>query len=154
LRFEDAEYDETPFQREMADRLGTDHAEVVVSRGDIAAAFPEVILHAERPLLRTAPAPLAMLSRLVRDAGVKVMSTGEGADQLFAGYDNFGDARVRRFWARRPASVWRPRFLERLYPSLARSPVAQRAIARQFFGRGLDRPDAPGFSHQPRWSSA
>ena len=154
LRFDDAEYDETPFQREMARRLGTDHAEVVVSRDDIARVFPEVVLHAERPLLRTAPAPLAMLSRLVRESGIKVVLTGEGADEMFAGYDIFREARVRRFWSREPRSESRPRLLERLYPYLARSPVSQRAMARQFYGRGLDRSGAPGFSHEPRWSSA
>jgi asparagine synthase (glutamine-hydrolysing) len=154
LRFEDAEYDETPFQRQMAQRLGTEHAEVVVSRGDIARIFPEVILHTERPILRTAPAPLSLLSRLVRDSGIKVVLTGEGADEMFAGYDLFREARVRRFWARQPQSTSRPRLLERLYPYLARSPVAQRAMARQFFGRGLDRFREPGFSHEPRWSSA
>ena len=154
LRFEDAEYDETLFQRQMAERLGTDHGEVVVSRADIARTFPEVVLHAERPLLRTAPAPLAMLSHLVRESGIKVVLTGEGADEMFAGYDIFREARVRRFWARQPESRWRPRLLERLYPYLSRSPVAQLAIARQFYGRGLDRPRAAGFSHEPRWSSA
>ena len=45
----------------------------------------------------------------------------------------------------------RPRLLERLYPYLARSPVAQQAMARQFFGRDLDRAREPGFAHEPRW---
>ena len=84
LRFTDEEYDETAFQREMVARLESDHAEVVVSRGDIAAAFPAVIRHAERPLLRTAPAPLFLLSQLVHRTGVKVVLTGEGADEMFA----------------------------------------------------------------------
>jgi asparagine synthase (glutamine-hydrolysing) len=125
-----------------------------VRRSDIAAAFPEVVLHAERPLLRTAAAPLFLLSRLVRDAGIKVVLTGEGADEMFAGYDLFREARVRRFWARQPGSRCRPRLLERLYPYLARSPVSQRAMAERFFGRDLERAGQPGFSHGPRWSSA
>ena len=151
LRFEDAEYDETPHQRAMAAHLGSDHHEVLVSRGDIARVFPDVILHTERPVLRTAPAPLFLLSRLVRESGIKVVLTGEGADELFAGYDLFREAKVRRFWARQPASVRRPRLLERLYPYLARSPVAQAAVSRQFFGRALDRWREPGFGHDTRW---
>jgi asparagine synthase (glutamine-hydrolysing) len=151
LRFEDAEYDESSFQRTMADYLGSDHHEVVVSRRDIAAVFPDVIRHTERPVLRTAPAPLYLLSRLVHNSGIKVVLTGEGADEMFAGYDLFREARVRRFWARQPDSAWRPRLLERLYPYLQRSPVSQQAIARQFFGQGLDRADRPGFGHEPRW---
>ena len=151
IRFEDAEYDETPFQRTMAAFLESEHREVTIRRGDIADAFPDVVEHAERPLLRTSPAPLYMLSRLVRESGIKVVLTGEGADEMFAGYDIFREAKVRRFWGRQPASAIRPRLLDRLYPYLARSPVTQRTMAREFFGRGRERWAEPGFSHQTRW---
>jgi asparagine synthase (glutamine-hydrolysing) len=151
IRFEDAEYDETPYQRQMSQYLGSDHHEVLVARGDIARVFPDVIFHTERPVLRTAPAPLYLLSQLVRSRGVKVVLTGEGADELFAGYDLFREAKVRRFWARQPDSEWRPRLLERLYPYLERSPVSQRAMTRQFFGQQLELADQPGFGHWIRW---
>ncbi len=151
LRFDDAEYDETEFQRMMVKLLGSDHHEVVVSRSDIASAFPDVIYHTERPILRTAPAPLFLLSKLVREHGVKVVLTGEGADEMFAGYDIFREGKVRRFWGRQPASTWRHRLLERLYPYLARSPVSQQAMARQFFGRNIAAHRTPGFAHDTRW---
>jgi asparagine synthase (glutamine-hydrolysing) len=151
MRFDDAEYDETQFQRAVVAHLRSEHAEIVVRRQDIAAAFPDVVGHAERPLLRTAPAPLYLLSKLVRDAGIKVVLTGEGADEMFAGYDLFREAKVRRFWARNPQSKLRPRLLERLYPYLHRSPVAQQAMARAFFGQNLEGAAAPGFSHDLRW---
>lgn len=154
VRFEDAEYDETRYQREVAALIESDHRELLVRRADIAAAFPAVVYHAERPLLRTAPAPLFLLSQLVRDAGVKVVLTGEGADEVFAGYDLFREAKVRRFWGRQPRSALRPRLLERLYPYLLRSPVARQGIAREFFGAGRERGDAPGFAHQTRWRTA
>jgi asparagine synthase (glutamine-hydrolysing) len=151
LRFDDAEYDETRFQRRMAEHLGSEHREVVVSRADIAEAFPDVIRHAERPILRTAPAPLFLLSKLVHGAGIKVVLTGEGADEVFGGYDLFREGKVRRFWAKHPDSKLRPLLLDRLYPYLARSPVAQRAMARQFFGRNLSAASEPGFAHDTRW---
>jgi asparagine synthase (glutamine-hydrolysing) len=154
LRFEDAEYDETVHQQAMAEYLGSDHHDVVVSRQDIARVFPEVIQHTERPVLRTAPAPLFLLSRLVRNSGIKVVLTGEGADEMFAGYDLFREAKVRRFWAQQPGSEARPRLLERLYPYLERSPVSQRAIMRQFFGQQLADAAKPGFGHEPRWRGA
>ncbi|MCL2725049.1 MAG: asparagine synthase (glutamine-hydrolyzing) [Polyangiaceae bacterium] len=154
IRFDDAEYDETPFQRLVANALGTDHHELLVRREDIARALPSVVRHAERPMLRTAPAPLYLLSGLVHHAGIKVVLTGEGADEVFAGYDLFREGKVRRFWARHPHSTMRPRLLDRLYPYLARSPVAQRAMARKFFGRDLDRANVPGFAHGPRWQGA
>jgi asparagine synthase (glutamine-hydrolysing) len=151
LRFVDREYDETEYQRLMVERLGTEHHEVLVSRRDVAEAFPAAVEHAERPILRTAPAPLYLLSRLVRDAGIKVVLTGEGADEMFAGYDLFREGAVRRFWARQPGSTLRPLLLQRLYPYLARSPVSQQAFARQFFGRDLARAGEPGFAHGTRW---
>jgi asparagine synthase (glutamine-hydrolysing) len=94
-----------------------------------------------------------LLSKLVQDAGIKVVLTGEGADEMFAGYDLFREARLRRFWARQPESQARPRLLQRLYPYLARSPLAQEAMARRFFGQDLARWREPGFGHGPRWRS-
>jgi asparagine synthase (glutamine-hydrolysing) len=154
LRFEEAEYDETSYQRLMVEQLGSQHHELLVTRSQIGEAFPEVIYHTERPILRTAPAPLFLLSKHVRQAGIKVVLTGEGADEVFAGYDLFREGKVRRFWARDPASQLRPRALERLYPYLVRSPVAQRAMARQFFGRNLPRAGELGFAHELRWQGA
>jgi asparagine synthase (glutamine-hydrolysing) len=154
LRFEDRELDESAFQHQMVRQLGSDHHEVAVSRADIAQVFPLVIRHAERPVLRTAAAPMLLLSRAVQRAGIKVVLTGEGADEMLAGYDLFREARVRRFWAREPASRMRPRLLDRLYPYLARSPAAARAMAHEFFARDLDRSHAPEFAHGPRWRSA
>jgi len=151
LRFEDSEYDETEYQRLMVKLLGSEHHEVVVSRKDIANVFPDVIYHTERPILRTAPAPLFLLSKLVRDHGIKVVLTGEGSDEMFAGYDIFREGKVRRFWGRQPGSAWRHRLLERLYPYLARSPVSQQAMARQFFGRNIAAHRTPGFAHDTRW---
>ncbi|MBX3199668.1 MAG: asparagine synthase (glutamine-hydrolyzing) [Labilithrix sp.] len=153
LRFADAEFDETEYQRAVSRALGTEHHEVVVAREDIARVFPTVVRHAERPLLRTAPAPLLLLSKLVADLGTKVVLTGEGADEFFGGYDLFREGRVRRFWARHPESKLRPLLLQRLYPYLARSPVAQRAMAVQFFGRDLAAYREPGFAHGTRWTT-
>jgi asparagine synthase (glutamine-hydrolysing) len=151
IRFDDPAYDETRWQRLMAERIDSEHHELVVTRRDIADAFPAVVAHAERPLLRTAPAPMFLLSRAVRDSGIKVVLTGEGADELFAGYDLFRESKVRRFWGRQPDSAIRPLLLRRLYPYLDRSPVAARALATEYFGRDRHRWAEPGFSHQPRW---
>lgn len=78
-----------------------------------------------------------LLSRLVRDQGVKVVLTGEGADEMFAGYDLFKEGKIRRFWGRQPESELRPLLLDRLYPYMRRAPVGRRTMARTFFGRDL-----------------
>ena len=152
LRFADTEFDEGQYQRLVSSRLGTEHRDVVVSPSDIADAFPDVVWHAESPLLRSAPAPLFLLSRLVRESGYKVVVTGEGADEVLAGYDIFREARVRHFWARDPESTKRRRAAELLYPWMARSPGQAPAFAQSFFGRNLDADD-PALSHRPRWDS-
>jgi asparagine synthase (glutamine-hydrolysing) len=152
LRFSDAEFDEGDYQKAMSARLGTQHEDVVVRPGQIADVFPDVIRHTETPILRAAPAPLFLLSKLVRDSGYKVVVTGEGADEVFAGYDIFREARVRRFWAADPESTKRTRAAELLYPWMARSPGRMPAFARTFFGRNLD-PADPALSHRPRWDS-
>ncbi len=146
--FADAAYDESHWQRLMADRLGTDHAAVKVDGADIGGSFADVVWHAETLLLRTAPAPLFALSRLVRDEGYKVVLTGEGADEVFCGYNIFREAKVRAFWSRDPASRRRPRLLTRLYPYLDQSPPE---FLARFYGIGLDAPEDPLFSHDPRW---
>ncbi len=103
LTFEDAEFDESAFQQELVNFLGTTHTSVRCTRSDIANAFPRTIFHAETPIVRTAPAPLMLLSGHVRASGYKVVLTGEGADEVFGGYDLFKEAKIRRFWARSPA---------------------------------------------------
>jgi len=151
LTFEDAEFDESEYQTELVSYLGTNHTTVRCTRSDIGAAFPRAIWHAETPIVRTAPTPLMLLSERVRAEGYKVVLTGEGADEVFAGYDLFREAKVRRFWGRSPQSAWRPRLLERLYPYLKHSPVAGRAFTQNFFGQGIDEMQSPWFAHMPRW---
>jgi asparagine synthase (glutamine-hydrolysing) len=153
IAFDDPEFDESGYQRQMAEHLGVEHTTVRCSSRDIGNAFPGLIWHTEAPVLRTAPAPLLLLSRLVRDSGYKVVLTGEGADEVFGGYDLFKEGKIRRFWARQPGSRWRPLLFSRLYPYLAHSPVANRHFARSFFGQRLQELDNPFYAHLTRWAT-
>ncbi|MBB6188330.1 asparagine synthase (glutamine-hydrolyzing) [Rhodanobacter sp. MP7CTX1] len=151
VAFDDAEFDESEHQAAMVRYLGTDHTTLHCSRRDIGEAFPQLIRHTETPILRTAAAPLMLLSRRVREEGYKVVLTGEGADEVFGGYDIFKEAKIRRFWAQQPTSTFRPKLLGRLYGYLDHSPVASEALAQAFFKRGLEHIDRPIFAHAPRW---
>ncbi len=153
IRFEDAEFDETKFQHMLAATLESKHEEIVVTKKDIADYFPEIIKHTERPILRTAPVPLFILSKLVNDYGFKAVITGEGADEFLAGYDLFREDKVRRFLANQPKSKIRPLLFERLYPYLARSPMHAKGVAIEFWKRGFDNINKFDFSHVPRWST-
>lgn len=153
LAFEDEEFDESPYQELVSDALGTRHHSIRVSYRDIGAVFPEVIRHAEQPVLRTAPAPLYLLSGLVQDAGYKVVVTGEGSDEMLAGYDLFRETMVRRFVARDPASKRRTDILLALYPWMKRTPARAPAFAKAFFAQSADLAD-PALSHRPRWRTS
>lgn len=154
VAFEDGEFDESEYQQAMVRHLGTDHTTLRCTRRDIGEAFPQLIRHTETPVLRTAPVPLMLLAGSVREHGYKVVLTGEGADEVFGGYDLFKEAKVRRFWARQPDSKLRPRLLERLYGYLPNSPVRNPAFAQSFFGQGMQHLQRPIFAHAPRWTTS
>jgi asparagine synthase (glutamine-hydrolysing) len=153
IGFDDAGLDESSHQRTVVRHLQTEHNHVQCSLDDIAHVFPRTILHSESPVLRTAPAPMQLLSRLVRQSNVKVVLTGEGADEVLGGYDIFKEAKVRQFWARQPQSTWRPGLLKRLYPYLDLTTAQSAAYLKEFFGVGLQHPEDPFFSHLPRWAT-
>ncbi len=145
-------YDESLEQRRVARRLRSNHMSLSCTQADIAGVFPEVIRHVETPLVRTAPAPLFLLARLASQSGVRAVLTGEGADELFGGYDLFKEVKVRRFCAALPGSRLRPLLFKRLYhymPALQALPADM--LAAFYRARPEDLLD-PLFSHRPRWS--
>lgn len=75
--------------------------------------------HFERPVFRTAPVPLYLLSQKVNQGGCKVVLTGEGADEVFCGYDAFKETKLARFWSRHQGAVNAPLLLRRLYRHLS-----------------------------------
>ncbi len=151
IAFDDAEFDESSYQEQASAFLNTDHQQIRCSYQDIGQVFPEVIWHAEQPILRTAPAPLFRLSSLVRESGFKVVLTGEGADEILGGYDIFMEAKIRRFWAANPNSRKRPLLLKKLYPYLQNLQTQSGEYLRSFFHVTESHQQSPFFSHLPRW---
>lgn len=149
IGFDDERFDETPFQRTVAEVIGTLHSSTRVGGDSIANSLHDVIWHTETPILRTAPVPMYHLAKLTKDSGIKVVLTGEGADELFLGYDIFKEVSVRRFCLRRPDSAWRQRLFDRLYPYLFEK-ARSGEFWRRFFLSAADATD-PVFSHLPRW---
>ncbi len=153
IRFTDAQLDEGVHQQRMVEHLGVQHHQVQCSERAIGEAFARAIWHTETPILRTAPVPMMLLSGLVHARGAKVVLTGEGADEVLGGYDIFKEAKLRRFWARNPKSLWRPLLLKRLYPYLEFNPARAQSYSEAFFGNGLEHPNATFFAHLPRWTT-
>jgi len=119
VAFDDPAYDERAEQELVAAALGTSHHVVEVGSAEIAAAFPEVVRHAETPLVRTAPVPLYLLAREVHEHDLKVVVTGEGADELFWGYDIFKEVAIRARHRDDPERAME--LLGELYPHLGTS---------------------------------
>jgi len=149
VTFEDPTLDESAYQQAVAADVRSRHAVQRIGRGDIARVFPEVIRHTETPLVRTAPAPLYLLSRIVREHGIKVVLTGEGSDEVFLGYDLFKEAVIRLLCWRRPASRVPPRLLDGLYPGIA--PASGKGDFWRGYFMTAGSPDDPLFSHLPRF---
>ena len=153
VAFKDAGYDERFFQQKMVEHIGTDHRMIEVDNHDIANDFVDVIWYAEKPMMRTAPAPLFALSKLVRNNDIKVVLTGEGADEIFGGYNIFKEDKVRRFWAKQSDSKTRPLLLSRLYPYILKSQNSVNPFWQSFFKQGLEETDFPYYSHKIRWNN-
>lgn len=153
VAFDDPRFDERHYQRRMVDFLGTHHHQVEVDEALIGHDFSRVVALAERPMLRTAPAPLLRLAGRVREQGIKVVLTGEGADEILAGYGIFREDKVRRFWARQPDSTWRPRLLQALHREAQRDGMAA-AFWTAFFKTGLTETDHRYYSHLIRWRNS
>ncbi len=151
IAFTDEAFDESPFQYQMADHLGTDHHLVTASHRDIGEAFPDVVWHTEVPITRTSPVPLYLLSRLVRETNFKVVLTGEGSDEFLGGYNIFKENKIRRFWAKDPDSALRPALLSKLYPYIGALSQGNDAYLRKFFGQDLENVADPYYSHAIRW---
>jgi asparagine synthase (glutamine-hydrolysing) len=89
IQFENEDFNEGPYQQQLADALGMDLQVMRVSNDDIVDNLDNCIRMVEMPLIRSAPVPMMLLSRAVRSQGIKHVLCGEGADELFAGYPVF-----------------------------------------------------------------
>jgi len=84
--FRESEANELGYAKQVADAIGARHRELLVSQQQFFAALPELIWHEDEPIAFTSSVPLKMLSDMAAE-DVKVVLTGEGADELFVGYD-------------------------------------------------------------------
>src|SRR4029077_14047317 len=87
-----------------------------VESADLVRVFPEVVWHAETPLFRSAPAPMYLLASAVSADKLKVVMTGEGADEAFLGYDIFKETRFRANFNSFASDQERRKAIARLYP--------------------------------------
>lgn len=152
VEFADQQYDESAEQREMASFLGSRHHALRITHQDIVEHFPAAAWRAEIPAFRSAFVPMYLLSRQTRAAGIKVVLSGEGADEAFLGYDIFKETLLRRDWQNLEEEPRRAR-LASLYPHLEhygpQDLAAITGLYQQFSEERL-----PGlFSHELRFQN-
>lgn len=89
LTFDEADYNERIQAEEMAAFCGANFNPVPISQTDIASGFEDTVWHAERPIINGHAVAKYFLSKAVNKAGLKVVLTGEGSDEIFGGYAHF-----------------------------------------------------------------
>ncbi|WP_291864620.1 asparagine synthase (glutamine-hydrolyzing) [Maribacter sp.] len=151
IGFNEKEFDESDYQQIAVDYFKTSHASIKSSYKDIARVFPDVIWHTEAPILRTSPAPMNLLAGLVQKNNIKVVVTGEGADEICGGYNIFKESKIRKFWSKDPTSNLRPLLLKKLYPYLPWMKSVNITALKLFFGYKLSDVKSPIYSHVLRW---
>lgn len=115
ITFDEAGYDESAFARQVAEHFRTDH---VAFRCAIdPESIRHLIRHLENPLVSLLNLPLYLLSRRTRDLGLRVVLTGDGADETLAGYDYFKLLKAMDF-IDRSKSRFRKNILRRIDPGL------------------------------------
>ena len=89
LTFDHAAYDEGSIAREMASRVNSEFHTIAIGQGDLADAFSDAVAQSETFCVNAHGVAKYLLSKAVRDAGHKVVLTGEGADEILGGYPHF-----------------------------------------------------------------
>jgi asparagine synthase (glutamine-hydrolysing) len=120
VAFEDRAFSELEYSREVAQAVGADRHEIVISDRDFFGALPRLVWFEDEPIAHPSSVPLHFVSVLAR-AHVKVVLTGEGSDELLAGYGKYPRALLN----------WHAgRFYERFVPAGARRLLASAIVPR------------------------
>lgn len=126
--FGDPRHDELPWARRVSELFGTTHHEVLVQPADFEAHWRRLTWHRDAPMSEPADVAVHQLARLARER-VKVVLSGEGGDELFAGYPKYTMTRMMRASRLVPGS-WRSAVVDAIDPRVpargARARIALR----------------------------
>ncbi len=115
--YQEEAYSELSYARQVSEAIGTDHHDVVIGMDDFFTALPRLVWHEDEPIAWPSSVSLYFVSKLAAEQ-VKVVLTGEGSDELFAGYHRY----QHYLWNRRWADIY------------GRVPAALRDGVRRFIG--------------------
>ena len=146
IGFEDDTYDEVPYANAVAKHFGTNHR-VEVLNPDIATLVEKLVPHLDEPFADTSIFPTYLVSQIA-SRSVKVVLSGDGGDELFAGYDTYMAEKLNRYYGRLPGALRQrvfPKFADWLPPQPAKKGLINK-IKRMVEGGALD----PSLQHT-RW---
>jgi asparagine synthase (glutamine-hydrolysing) len=146
IGFEDDTYDEVPYANAVAKHFGTNH-HVEMLKPDITSLVEQLVPHHDEPFADTSIFPTYLVSKLASQK-VKVVLSGDGGDELFAGYDTYLAEKLDRYYGRLPGTLRQrvlPRFANWLPPQPAKKGLINK-VKRMVEGGALD----PSLQHT-RW---
>src|SRR5436190_1709343 len=120
VAFKERAFNELEYARDVATAIGADRHEIVIDDRDFFGALPKLVWHDDEPIAHPSSVPLYFVSALARDH-VTVVLTGEGSDELLAGYGKY----VRLEWNWRAGTIY-----ERVMPRFARNGIASALVPR------------------------
>jgi asparagine synthase (glutamine-hydrolysing) len=136
VAFEDRAFSELEYARSVARAVGAEGHEVVIGADEFFDALPQLVWHEDEPIAHPSSVPLYYVSKLARER-VTVVLTGEGSDELLAGYGKY----PRTTW-----NWWAGTVYERMVPSALRTAIA-RSIP--YAPQALRRPASRSFLAMP-----
>ena len=133
-------YSELPYARAVAEHLGAEHHEVELTADEFINSLPRMVWHEDEPIWTIASVAMYHVSRLASQH-VKVVLTGEGSDELFAGYDRYWFGVINDRWSRPYQAVPAP--IRRAVDSLLGSGIVPSRIRRMLSHTFLRRDGSP-----------
>jgi asparagine synthase (glutamine-hydrolysing) len=118
VAFKDRAFNELEYAREVARAIGAVAHEIVIDDQDFFGALPKLVWHEDEPIAHTSSVPLYFVSALARQH-VTVVLTGEGSDELLAGYGKY----PRVAWNWRAGTMY-----ERMLPTAVRESIARGVV--------------------------
>ena len=120
VAFSERAFNELEYAREVARAIGAVSHEIVIDDHDFFGALPKLVWHEDEPIAHPSSVPLYFVSALAR-RHVTVVLTGEGSDELLAGYGKY----LRLAWNWRAGTIY-----ERVVPSALRTSIARGVVPR------------------------
>jgi asparagine synthase (glutamine-hydrolysing) len=141
IGFPEAAYDESAFARKAAEHLGTNHAEFQVASGDLDL-LPTLTWHFDEPFADSSAIPTFRVAEVARQH-VKVALTGDGGDELFAGYPRYRTVHQLRHVDSLPqflaSNIFGDRWMRLAGDRGNRSPLSKLAFRMQILGQNRER---------------